>query len=847
MNQETEMTKVNIHYHLGNDRNPESGKYKHTADRTLGNYESHTKSFNVENAEKDIELAIQKGYGIFAITNSNIIYHDEIEKLINKYGDNICLIPGVEVNLKSFEEIDKYLHVVVLFDPSNYTLIKDKSLQLDKFIENNNSPFLTYDEFIDFVYDPNIRSVIAAHGIKQDNRSCELNPDLFKELISLDDVIPVLIEDSKKFHKEQLRIRLKENLSINNEDLNWLDKATSISSLDRRDFGEIEGVDYIWGNSTFDDLFFASLMGGDRILKESDIAPRKNYIKRIEIIPSAKTQIEKCNLDFSYGLNTIVGASGSGKTLLLEIIFDKLSGETLKNKTISQEVNYKDIYDPADIKIFNEKDEEMNSSFNYTVYEGKNLYKEIIETYSDDSDKLLKKFDLEVSTSRLENTLDYYFRSINNEIDKKRKIRKNEKKIDVEMTRMQSSLDYLQSVKILEPMMTLADSLEKGSSIITLTNVLNSYKKDYESLLKDFEDIKTLGKKYSVRQGTIEELEKLKETFFLDVVQYGISKEIELLEKDKTNRIIDKMTKVKDLYNVSLGKRTAEYASQTETFGRTITNVIRIQKESILLEKSKHISLLNKKDLLDAIKIEEHDYFRLEKKVNQSISLEQYFTMFQSSIGNKPKINKSKISNAFLDEKINMFDVGSMEKIIDIYYQHGSDEISLDYSRNSYNLAEYDIEVKTSDNQFQSIKTVTAGNLAKVYINYMFEKDIKREGSNVLVIYDQPESNMEKKFIHDILSDKIKDLRLTSQVIIATHEPLLVVNADSNQIILASNDKLLSNKNSIKYENISFVGTNSKSEMIRSLANLIDGDPEAVSKRNKIYGGMINNEKNEIE
>lgn len=76
-----------------------------------------------------------------------------------------------------------------------------------------------------------------------------------------------------------------------------------------------------------------------------------------------------------------------------------------------------------------------------------------------------------------------------------------------------------------------------------------------------------------------------------------------------------------------------------------------------------------------------------------------------------------------------------------------------------HSLVDYGIEIKTIEEGYQSIEKETAENLAKIYISYMFEKEIKKEGANVLILYDQPEANMEKKFIYDILSDKIQDLR----------------------------------------------------------------------------------------
>lgn len=93
---------------------------------------------------------------------------------------------------------------------------------------------------------------------------------------------------------------------------------------------------------------------------------------------------------------------------------------------------------------------------------------------------------------------------------------------------------------------------------------------------------------------------------------------------------------------------------------------------------------------------------------------------------------------------------------------------------------------------------------------------------------------------------KIDDLRANYQIFITTHEPLLVVNADSNSIIEAKNDKTaISSKNKIVYRNLSFVDKyDSKNKMINDIAELVDGSYDAIKERTKIYGGMLNENNN---
>ena len=120
-----------------------------------------------------------------------------------------------------------------------------------------------------------------------------------------------------------------------------------------------------------------------------------------------------------------------------------------------------------------------------------------------------------------------------------------------------------------------------------------------------------------------------------------------------------------------------------------------------------------------------------------------------------------------------------------------------------------------------------------------FDKAIAKGGSNAIIVYDQPDNNMEKSFIYSRLVEKFNSLRRQYQIFVATHEPLLVVNADANAILKANNDKTLGAQNaSISYENRSFVSKMKLEDVTSDIARLIDGDESAVTKRSKVYRGL---------
>ena len=80
------------------------------------------------------------------------------------------------------------------------------------------------------------------------------------------------------------------------------------------------------------------------------------------------------------------------------------------------------------------------------------------------------------------------------------------------------------------------------------------------------------------------------------------------------------------------------------------------------------------------------------------------------------------------------------------------------------------------------------------------------------------------------------DLKRRYQLIITTHEPLLVINSDSNCIIKAENNPI-GGKNSIGFENLYMYDVSDKQSAIDRIAVLIDGSHVAIKLRNQVYGG----------
>jgi len=95
------------------------------------------------------------------------------------------------------------------------------------------------------------------------------------------------------------------------------------------------------------------------------------------------------------------------------------------------------------------------------------------------------------------------------------------------------------------------------------------------------------------------------------------------------------------------------------------------------------------------------------------------------------------------------------------------------------------------------------------------------------LIVDQPEENLDGKFIYDELVGAFREAKKNRQVIIATNNANLVVNTDAEQIIVAEY-----NNNNISYKSASLENLDLREEIIP----ILEGSKEAFKKREKKYG-----------
>ena len=121
------------------------------------------------------------------------------------------------------------------------------------------------------------------------------------------------------------------------------------------------------------------------------------------------------------------------------------------------------------------------------------------------------------------------------------------------------------------------------------------------------------------------------------------------------------------------------------------------------------------------------------------------------------------------------------------------------------------------------LKKLSVGQRGTAYLRLQLAANLLAE----TIIYDQPEDDLDNDFITNSLVDLFKEIKKYRQVIIVSHNANLVVNADSEQVIVAQN-----NDGTLSYKS----GALESPDINKEICRILEGGRIAFEKREKKYG-----------
>ena len=99
------------------------------------------------------------------------------------------------------------------------------------------------------------------------------------------------------------------------------------------------------------------------------------------------------------------------------------------------------------------------------------------------------------------------------------------------------------------------------------------------------------------------------------------------------------------------------------------------------------------------------------------------------------------------------------------------------------------------------------------------------------LIVDQPDENLDNESIYELLTVYFKTAKVRRQIILITHNPNLVVNGDSEQVIVATSTRRANGLPHIRYSS----GALENPEIHTQVCRILEGGSTAFRKREKRY------------
>lgn len=753
---------------------------------------------------------------------------------------NINHLVGVEIDYK-FESLE--FHAITILSP-NVDVIEFSERLKNIRQEKGNQIFLNKEDFrklhsdIEFIFIPH---AIKDKGIleqKIGNLEESTIDWVVKSLISGIGE-PILFENTKDYHIYSVIEKINKTLNMENVEVDisaYVGDDFRFDNDEQRKEKIRAKIKYaINSKPTYRGLEIALRNPNTRLALETQIINRERFIKEINI--SGNGAFEDSSIDFSPGLNVIIGNSGSGKTLLLNEIYYEIKGKNLKaamkDKTKSNDNQYKTKVGTKNILQINFDQNIDNEEIK--VLEIPNIYSEILKFQNDESNEIPKMFGIDDITNSNKIISSYklkvgeYLKNINHSILFSEKAEQN-------LNNIKSAIDFLTKNKIDNKSFNLNKVLYNTKELETLNKKvvdIEKYIADYDKIRKYFEKLKTYISN--------DERKKVVDTLLMNYTILIRELRIELLlAKKKQNKLIFEQ-KISQVINNSINKsiellgskeksckeREQIIVKEKEAFSKNI-------KDSIIkeIDSNTYNLAFPYNELKNELEKNFNEYARLtlnisEENIKNTVILESQ--LFDCN-NLKTKLKE------FGNEK---FDFLNSKEVKIIANKLNSIGINLSNLILDANEIPKNVELYLSDkNEWRFIQDINKGDIAKKSLEYYFNKLVKDNQPDIILI-DQPENDVDKTFISITLSNFIKNQKVDKQVIVTSHDAIIAINSDVNKIIEAT----VTDSNKIKYESydLEYV-EQEKLVATNKVAKILDGGKRNIKIRYQIYGGELNYE-----
>jgi DNA repair ATPase RecN len=582
--------------------------------------------------------------------------------------------------------------------------------------------------------------------------------------------------------------------------------------------------------------------------------------ENVEIFADEQDNVtfEKCTLPLNNGLVSIIGGRGTGKSILIDYISAGL-GHNVKKKnytksdkiTIKRQTSLKDepasfiISDDTNVQFMYISQSEIKSIVENSLKFTQNIRETIgvaddyivLKEYKEKADKYINEYFSVVEILDADNTNGQQKKdSIDKEIkrnndfianitsqENKPKLENYQKYLNA-LTNRKLFLEKLQNQKITieQFQKTINDNLTQINS--TLSKVGERLSIPLIDTCKTTEYIeKTVSPKIQESIITVEtEIQKTKDTFagytgdlatlLNDVTQYQ-NKVTELQEQKKyIEDNEEKFKTIKQNYFKELGIEIEDGITAYKQEIETKWNNFKTGNSNYTDEQKQLLS-----DILDADNLDVSVEINFDTEKMYQILLDRK-DLDKRSWWKEKLIDALKINN--LEDYYNFIkqisDINTFSEPIKPIRSCAIDVLFRKYNE----FITHNIVVTSQD---KNITKLSHGQQGTIYLRLKLAANLFSK----TIIYDQPEDDLDNEFIMSDLVSIFRKIKKYRQVIIVSHNANLVVNGDSEQVIIAKNEEGI-----LKYVSGSLENT----YINEQICKILEGGKSAFLNREQKYG-----------
>lgn len=727
-----------------------------------------------ENIDILLNALIDKGISLFSITDHNR-YDYALYKIINlklkeeKY-NNLQVLHGIEFDVV-LEENKPETHIIVIFDVRSEKDMKTIQTTINSNLLVDKKDSYTKKDFEDLLRNIALDTILIVHQRCGLDKSKGNHKSLSEGVSDPYQIIQIGYITALEYQKPNVEGIIKNNL----KDLDY--SIPLITGSDCHDWSVYPFHDKTTSEPKYTTKIKAlpTFRGLLLSLTSPETRFNRNETKNTNYISSFKINGKTIALD--PGINAIIGENGSGKSTLFNILENKIKPKGyIKSLKEDNNINVEE----KELDVNKIAQSELITKFQNSklFYDDNDLFDEITNTEFDsiysNFQKILKStIDLQISKNSSISSLENLFFEFKEELEDRSTLYVS---VTVDDLSIRDNPHKERREKIGTILKSLFDELD------------NEYYSEEEKniIRQSIIDLITLYKLISKKEETVDIDNKVKNIIINSCNSYTL--DIQAISTAEDNEVSD-------------------YNSNKSGFANSII-------DAVILNSKKSNDVIMPRILAGESSKRANGYvFSKETYYNRVDVIDKFYEiMFTKNYRDILKL-KSISTKVELAKAVN--GCSDLDKINSIWTDNFNKFCMWAKEERKY------IKEENSDDSIGN----TLGEMSLVYYKFQTSSENK---CDVLMI-DQPEDNISNNRISEKLITYLDSVRRNRQLIIVTHNPLLVVNLDVDNVIhLTKTNRLIDIKAGCLEDE--------ENKIIELVAKTLDGGKDMIEKRLKIYG-----------